>query len=63
MTSAKMATSDLLEIKVFWNKDYDVIIYVHDFSNKNLSRDSNYIVEVVMLPTFGDSRISMREVI
>ena len=63
MMSAKMATSDLLEIKVFWNKDYDVIIYVHDFSNKNLSRDSNYIVEVVMLPTFGDSRISMREVI
>ena len=63
MMSAKMATSDLLEKKVFWNKDYDVIIYVHDVSNKNLSRDSNYIVEVVMWPTFGDSRISMREVI
>ena len=63
MMSAKMATSDLLEIKVFWNKDYDVIIYVHDVSNENLSRDSNYIVEVVMWPTFGDSRISMREVI
>ena len=63
MMSAKMATSDLLEKKVFWNKDYDVIIYVHDVSNKNLSRDSNYIVEVVMWSTFGDSRISMREVI
>ena len=43
-----MATLGLLKIKVFYNKDYDVIIYVHDVINKNLLRDSNYIVDVVM---------------
>ena len=46
--SAKMATLGLLKIKVFYNKDYDVIIYVYDVINKNLLRDSNYIVDVVM---------------
>ena len=60
---AKMATLDLLKIKVFWNKGYDVIISVHDVTNKILSRDSNYIVDVVMWPKFGNSSISMREVI
>ena len=48
--SAKMATPGLLKIKVFWNKGYDVIISVHDVINKILSRDSNYIVDVVMWP-------------
>ena len=61
--SAKIATSDLLKIKIFWNKGYDVIIYVHDVTNKILSRDSNYIVDVVMWPKFGNSSISIREVI
>ena len=63
MMSAKMATPGLLKIKVFWNIGYDVIIYVHDVTNKILSRDSNYIVDVVMWPKFGNSSISMREVI
>ena len=63
MMSAKLATLDLLKIKVFWNKGYDVIIFVYDVINKNLSRDSNYIVDVVMWPKFGNSSISMREVI
>ena len=36
---------------------------VHDITNKILSRDSNYIVDVVMWPKFGNSSISMREVI
>ena len=63
MMSAKMATLGLLKIKVFWNKGYDVIISVHDVTNKILSRDSNYIVDVVMWPKFGNSNISMREVI
>ena len=63
MMSAKMATLGLLKIKVFWNKGYDVIISVHDVTNKILSRDSNYIVDVVMWPKFGNSSISMREVI
>ena len=63
MMSAKMATPLLLKIKVFWNKGYDVIIYVYDVTNKILSRDSNYIVDVVIWPKFGNSSISMREVI
>ena len=63
MMSAKMATPGLLKITVFWNKGYDVIIPVHDVTNKILSRDSNYIVDVVMRPKFGNSNISMREVI
>ena len=58
---AKMATPDLL--KVFWKKGYDVIIYVHDATNKILSCNSNYIVNVVMWPKFGNPNISMREVI
>ena len=61
--SAKMPTPGLLKIKVFWNKGYDIIIYVHDFTNKILSRDSNYIVDLVMWPKLGYSSISMREVI
>ena len=63
MTSAKMATPGLLKIKIFWYKGYDVIIYVHDITNKILSRDSNYIVHVVMWPKFDNSNILMREVI
>ena len=61
--SAKMATPGLLKITVFWNKGYDVIISVDDVTNKILSRDSNYIVDVFMWPKFGNSSISMREVI
>ena len=52
---AKLATLDLLEIKVFWNKIYEVIIFVYDDTNEILSRDSNYIVVVVMWPMLGDS--------
>ena len=63
MMSAKMATPALLKITGFWNKGYDVIIYVHDVTNKILSRDSSYIVDVVISPKFGNSNISMREVI
>ena len=48
MISAKMTTPGLLQIKVFWNKGYDVIIYVCDVTNDFLSRDSNYVVDVVM---------------
>ena len=62
MMSAKMATPGLCRITVFWSKGYD-IIPVHDVTNKILSRDSNYIVDVVMWPKFGNFSISMREVI
>ena len=63
MMSAKMATPGLFKITVFWNKSYDIIISVHDITNKILSCDSNYIVDVVMWPKFGNPSISMREVI
>ena len=55
MMSAKMATPGLLKIKVFWNKGYDVIISVHDVTNKILSHGSNHTVDVVMWPKFGNS--------
>ena len=32
--STKLATLGLLKIKVFQNKDHDVIIFVHDVTNK-----------------------------
>ena len=63
MMSAKLATLGLLKIKVFWNKGYYVIISVHDVNSRILPRDSNYVVDVVMWPRFGNSRISMREVL
>ena len=62
MMSAKIITPGLLKIRVFWNNGYDVIIFVDDVTNKILSRDSNYIVDVFMWPKFGNSSISMREV-
>ena len=55
--SAKMATLDLLQIKTFSNICYDVIISGYDVINKILSRDSNFIVKVVMWPKFGNSSI------
>ena len=63
MMSAKMATPGLLKITVIWNKGYDVIIIVEDVINKILSRGLNYIVDLLMWPKFGNSNISMREVI
>ena len=63
MMSVKMATPGLLKITVFWNEGYDVIIPVNEVTNKVLSRDSNYTVDVFMWPKFGKSSISVREVI
>ena len=63
MMSTKISTPGLLKIRVFWNNGYDVIISVHDVTNKILSRDSNYIIDVVMWPKFGNCSISMRKVI
>ena len=63
MMSAKVATSDLFKITLFWNKCHDVIIRVDDVTNKILSRDPNHIADVFMWPKFGDSSISMSEVI
>ena len=44
-------------------KTWKTKIFVHDVTNKILWRDSNYILDVVMWPTFGNSIISMKEVI
>ena len=63
MMSAKITTPGLLKIRVFWNNGYDVITSVHDVSSKFLSRDSNYIIDMVMWPKFGRCSISMRKVI
>ena len=43
MMSRKLANLGLLKIKA-----YDVILSAHDVTNKILSHDSNYIVDVVM---------------
>ena len=63
MMSAKLATLGLLQIKAIWSKVYDVIIYFYEVTIDILSHDSNYITEGVMWPKFGNSSISMREVI
>ena len=63
MKSAKMASPGLLKIKVCWKNGYDVIIPVHDVINKNLSYELNHNVNVIMWPKFGNSSISVREVI
>ena len=63
MISAKLYTPDLLKIKIFWNEVYDVKIPDSGVNNNILLRDSNYIVDEVTWPKFGNSSIAMREVI
>ena len=63
MVAAKMVTPSFLNLQVFWNKGCVVIICVSDVTNRTLSRDSNYIVDVVMWPKFDNSSISNGEVI
>ena len=48
MMSAKMIAPALLKIKVFRNKGYYVIYSVCDVTNKSLSHELNYIMDVVM---------------
>ena len=45
---SKFSYSSLFLKKVLWNNVYNFRISVHDVTNKILSSDSNYIVEVVM---------------
>ena len=63
LVSAKITTLGLLKIKVFWNKGYDIIIFVQDIMSKTSSLDSSEVVDVVMLPKFDRSSTFMREVI
>ena len=59
--SAKLVTLHLLKIEVSWNNGYAVKISACHVTNKVLSPDSNYIVDVVKWPTFGNFSVSMRE--
>ena len=63
MMPPKMATLGYLKMKVFWNKDYGVIISVYDVIYKISSVDSNYFADTVMWPKFGDSSFSMKDLI
>ena len=63
MMSAKMATLGVIKINLFWSKAYDVIVSVDDVNKKFLSSDSNYFVDVVISPKFGNSSISRTKVI
>ena len=62
-TLMPLSTPGLLKIIVFQNKVYDAIISVVYVTNKILSHNSNYIVDVFMWPKFGNCSISMREFI
>ena len=55
MMPAKLATLGHLKIKVFRNKDCDTMVSVHDVTKKILSLDSNFIIDVVISPKFGNS--------
>ena len=48
MKSAKITTPGLLKIRIFLSNGYDIIISVHDVTNTILSRDSNFIINVVL---------------
>ena len=63
LISAKIATIYLLQINIVWNKSHDAKISVYDVNNKTLSRESNYILDVVIWPKFGNSSISMIEIL
>ena len=63
MMSAKMVTPVLLKSTTFLNTGYDVINSIHDVTNKIWSLGSNYFVDAFMWPKFGNSSISMREVV
>ena len=63
MMWAKLASPGLLKIKIFRNKDYGIIIFDYDVTKEILSRNSNYIMDVVMWPKFGNSSMSIRKII
>ena len=48
-----MVTPEFRKIKVFWKISYDVMISTNDVTNKTFSRNSNYILDVVMWPKYG----------
>ena len=63
MVSTKRANLRFFKIKIFRNKGYGVKLSAHGVANKILSRDSYYIVDVVMRPKFCNSSTFMTQVI
>ena len=61
--SAKLTLLGFLKTMIFWSKGYDDITSAYGVTRKILSRDWDYIVDVVMWPKFGNSSISMKGVI
>ena len=53
MMSAKMATLGLHKIKVFWNKGYHIMIFIHNVTNKIQSHNSIYVVDDKSLVTLA----------
>ena len=52
ITSANFPTPGLLQIKIYFNKFYDVIIYAHGVITKVLLHGSNFFEYVIMRPKF-----------
>ena len=48
MMPQNLDTLGLLKLKVLGTKRYNVIIFIHDVTNKILLRTLNYIVDVAM---------------
>ena len=63
MMLGKLAALDLLIIKVFWNKGYDVIICVNDFTNKIFITWLKLCSRCGHVTKIGSSIISMGKVI
>ena len=63
MVLVKMGIPGLPKMKVFWKKGYDIIISTLDVTKKFMSRDPNYYANLFMWPKFGNSSISVREVV
>ena len=58
MISAKMAALCLPQIKIFWNKDYNVKTFVNDITNKLLSRE--FQKDLTGKPTFFEGYTSLK---
>ena len=52
LMSTIMATLGLLEIKLFWNKSYDVITSVHDLTNNILS-----LIQIILQRWFRNQNL------
>ena len=63
MMLGKLTNLGLLKIKTFLNKNYTATISTHDVISQVLSRDLSYTIDVAMWEKFGNSSISLKEVV